>query len=54
METAVIALQTVVGSDLKPNDIEVAYVSADKDEQRFQILSPEQIDRHLTAISERD
>jgi len=52
METSIIALQTVIGSDLKPTDLEVAVVSKDKPE--FTILTEQQIDAQLTAISDRD
>jgi len=52
METAIIALQTVIGSDLKPTDLEVAVVSKDKPD--FTILTEAEIDAQLTAISDRD
>lgn len=52
METAIIALQTCVGSDLKPTDLEVAVVT--KDNPSFKILSTEEIDSHLQIISDRD
>jgi len=50
--TAIIALQTCVGSDLKPADIEVAVVT--KQNPTFTVLTEKQIDEHLGAISERD
>jgi len=52
IETAIIALQNVVGSDLKPGDLEVGIVT--KDNPKFKTLSEEEIDAHLTAISDRD
>jgi 20S proteasome subunit alpha 1 len=52
IETAIIALQTVVGSDLKPSDLEVGMVT--KDNRRFVVLTEDEIDEHLTNISERD
>eukprot|EP00455_Lapot_gusevi_P006330 TRINITY_DN1270_c0_g1_i2.p1 TRINITY_DN1270_c0_g1~~TRINITY_DN1270_c0_g1_i2.p1 ORF type:complete len:270 (-),score=70.93 TRINITY_DN1270_c0_g1_i2:55-795(-) len=52
VEAAILTLQTVVGSDLKPRDIEVGVVSADH--PRFQVLTEAEIDSYLTAISERD
>lgn len=51
VETAVVSLQTVVGSDLQPNDIEIAVVGSDG---LFRVLSQEEIDHHLTVISNRD
>jgi len=52
VETAIIALQTVVGSDLKAGDLEVAVVT--KDNPKFTVLSETEIENHLTAISDRD
>lgn len=52
IETAIIALQTVVGADLKPTDLEVGLVTAD--DPRWTVLTEAQIDEHLTAISDRD
>jgi len=52
IETAIIALQNIVGSDLKPTDLEVAVVT--KDNPTFTTLSEEQIEAHLTSISDRD
>lgn len=52
VELAVIALQTVVGADLKPADLEVAIVT--KDDPVFKVLSVAEIDSHLTRISDRD
>jgi len=52
IETAIIALQTVIGSDLKPADIEVAVVAAQN--RKFTMLSEQEIDTRLTAISDRD
>jgi len=52
IETAILALQTVVGSDLKPNDLEVAVLT--KQQPRFRILTEQEIDTHLTNISDRD
>ena len=44
-------LQSVLSADFRPNDIEVGVVQGDG---RFVTLTEEQIDDHLTAISERD
>lgn len=52
METAVLALQTVVGSDLKPADVEIAVVTSE--DPNFKVLTEAEIDAHLTAISTRD
>jgi len=52
IETAIIALQNIVGSDLKPTDLEVAIVT--KDNPSFRVLKEEEIEAHLGAISERD
>jgi 20S proteasome subunit alpha 1 len=52
VETAIIALQTVVGADLKPTDLEVGIVT--KENPRFNVLSEREIDAYLTAISDRD
>lgn len=54
MQTAVVALQTVVGSDLKHNDIEVAVCRRGADQGRFMILNADQIEEHLQKISQRD
>lgn len=52
MELAIVTLQTVVGSDLKPADLEVAVCrSTDK---TFTTLTLEEIDAQLTRISDRD
>jgi len=52
IETAIIALQTVVGADLKPTDLEVGVVT--KTEPRFRQLTEQEIDAQLAAISDRD
>ena len=52
METAIIALQTVVGQDLKPTDLEVGIVTTAQ--PRFRQLSEQEIESHLQAISDRD
>ncbi len=51
VEAAVVALQTVVGADFKPQDIEVAIVTAE--DARFRVLSQSEIDAELMAISDR-
>jgi len=52
IELAIMTLQTVVGSDLKPTDIEVATVS--KTNPKFRMLTEAEIDAYLVAISDRD
>lgn len=52
VETAIIALQTCVGADLKPTDLEVAVVQTS--DPTFRVLSTEDIDGHLSRISDRD
>lgn len=46
-------LQHVLGEDLKVSDIEVGLASA-QDGGRFRVLSCEELEEHLVAISERD
>ena len=52
IETAIIALQTVVGSDLKPTDLEVGVVT--RAQPRWRQLTEQEIDQQLAAISDRD
>ncbi|KAB1218338.1 Proteasome subunit alpha type-6 [Morella rubra] len=52
VQTAISALQSVLQEDFKANEIEVGVVR--KDNPIFRVLSTEEIDEHLTAISERD
>jgi 20S proteasome subunit alpha 1 len=52
IEAAILTLQTAVGSDLKPTDIEIGVVT--KENPRFRKLTEKEIDEHLTAISDRD
>jgi len=52
VETAILTLQNIMGSDLKPSDVEVGVVTAV--EPKFRVLSEDEIDKILTAISDRD
>lgn len=52
LQCAILSLQTVIGSDLRPTDLEVAVVSTHS--RRFRVFTEEDIDEALTAISERE
>ncbi|KAL9252654.1 Proteasome subunit alpha type-6-like protein [Drosera capensis] len=52
VQTAISALQSVLQEDFKATEIEVGV--AKKDNPVFRVLSTEEIDEHLTAISESD
>jgi len=51
VQLAVSALQAVLSEDLKATEIEVGVVTA---ERGFRVLSNDEVDEHLVAISERD
>jgi 20S proteasome subunit alpha 1 len=52
IQVAINCLSTILSADFKPSEIEVAVVS--KDSTKFRTLNETEIDRHLTAIAERD
>ncbi|XP_073283956.1 proteasome subunit alpha type-6-like [Primulina huaijiensis] len=52
VRTTISALQSVLQEDFKATEIEVGVVR--KDDPVFKVLSTEEIEEHLTAISERD
>merc|ERR1712037_900712 len=52
IQQAIGCLQTVMGMDFKPSDIEVGVVS--KAKEGFHRLTEAEIDTHLTAIAEKD
>nr|WCZ58668.1 proteasome subunit alpha type-6 [Seculamonas ecuadoriensis] len=54
VQLAISTLQTVLGAEFKPSEIEVGVVRADVQDGKFQTLSEEAIDMHLNAIAERD
>ncbi|GAB0094934.1 Proteasome subunit alpha type [Sergentomyia squamirostris] len=52
IQLAITCLSTVLTADFKPSGIEVGVVT--KDNPEFKILTEDEIDVHLTAISEKD
>lgn len=52
LELAIVALQTVVGADLKPAEIEVAVVTTKN--PKFVVLPDDEVDKILTAISDQN
>jgi len=52
IESALLALQTVVGSDLKSTDLELGVITVA--EPKWKTLTEQEIDAHLTAMSDRD
>jgi 20S proteasome subunit alpha 1 len=51
VQLAIMTLQTTVGADFKPEDIEVAIVQG---KDKFRLLKDSEVEEHLTAIAERD
>lgn len=52
VQTAIAALQQVISEDFKATEIEVGVVRSS--DTTFKVLSPEEVEEHLTAISERE
>ena len=50
-QLAIMALQTVLSTDFRGTEIEVGVVQGDK---FFNVLTEDEVDQHLTVISERD
>lgn len=53
VQTAISALQNVLSEDLKASEIEVG-VASQAGGRKFRVLRSEEVEEHLTAISERD
>ncbi|KAI9555646.1 proteasome subunit alpha type 6-like protein [Daphnia sinensis] len=52
IQLAITTLSHILTADFKPSDIEIGVVS--QDQPAFRILSETEIDKHLTAIAEKD
>lgn len=52
VQLAISCLSTVLAVDFKPSEIEIGIVTKDKPE--FRILTEDENDKYLTAISEKD
>ena len=52
IESAIVALQSVVGSELKAGDLQIGIATVER--PHFRQLDDKTIDTHLAAISERD
>jgi 20S proteasome subunit alpha 1 len=50
VQTAIMAMQHVLATDFKGSELEVGVVT----EEGFKILSTDEIEEHLNAITERD
>jgi len=52
VQSAIQCLQTCLAVDMLSSELEVAVVT--KDNPKFRVIPDEEVDRHLTAIAERD
>ncbi|XP_067013518.1 proteasome subunit alpha type-6 [Anabrus simplex] len=52
IQLAITCLSTVLSVDFKPSEIEVGIVS--KSDPNFRVLGEQELDKHLTAIAEKD
>ncbi|GFH06874.1 proteasome subunit alpha type [Haematococcus lacustris] len=54
VQTAIATLQGVLSEEFKASEIEVAAVRADAHDRAFRVLSAEEVEGFLVALSERD
>eukprot|EP00871_Galdieria_phlegrea_P002818 jgi/Galph1/3537/GphlegSOOS_G2218.1 len=52
VQLALATLQSVLSADVKPADVQVVVVS--KENPRFRVMTEDEVEQHLTALTERD